>query len=88
MKARNNPRRRMKRDKPDRDMMERLVNIDFEESNLFRKRVSEALQDADDIVIENPWGTHFQFSVKGTSSSKTENFCLEAIRGRNSGLKP
>jgi len=48
-----------------RDMMERLVNIDFEEMDAFTKKVIRAVKDADDVVIENPEGTHIEFSVKG-----------------------
>jgi leucyl aminopeptidase (aminopeptidase T) len=48
-----------------REMMERLVNIDFEEMNAFTTRVIVALQDAEDILVENPEGTRIQFSVKG-----------------------
>ncbi len=48
-----------------RDMMERLVDIDFEAMDLFTRRVMAALRDADDVVIENPEGTRIAFSVKG-----------------------
>lgn len=48
-----------------RDMMERLVNIDFSEMDKFTKKVMRAMKDADDIVVENPEGTHIEFSVKG-----------------------
>ncbi len=48
-----------------RDMMERLVNIDFAEMDTFTKRVIRAMKDADDVVIENPAGTRIGFSVKG-----------------------
>jgi len=47
-----------------RDMMERLVNIDFGEMDKFTKKVMRAMKDADDIVVENPAGTHIEFSVK------------------------
>jgi leucyl aminopeptidase (aminopeptidase T) len=47
-----------------RDMMERLVNIDFSEMDKFTKKVIRAMKDADDVVIENPAGTHIEFSVK------------------------
>jgi leucyl aminopeptidase (aminopeptidase T) len=48
-----------------RDMMERLVNIDFAAMDRFTKKVMRAMKDADDVVIENPAGTHIEFSVKG-----------------------
>jgi leucyl aminopeptidase (aminopeptidase T) len=48
-----------------RDMMERLVNIDFSEMDKFTKKVMRAMKDADDVVVENPAGTHIEFSVKG-----------------------
>jgi len=48
-----------------RDMMERLVNIDFTEMDRFTKKVIRAMKDADDVVVENPAGTHIEFSVKG-----------------------
>jgi leucyl aminopeptidase (aminopeptidase T) len=47
------------------DMMERLVNIDFSEMDKFTKKVMRAMKDADDVVVENPAGTHIEFSVKG-----------------------
>jgi len=48
-----------------RDMMERLINIDFKEINMFTKKVIKALKDADDVLVENPEGTRIEFSVKG-----------------------
>jgi aminopeptidase len=48
-----------------RDMMERLVNIDFSEMDRFTKKVIRAMKDADDVLIENPAGTRIEFSVKG-----------------------
>jgi leucyl aminopeptidase (aminopeptidase T) len=48
-----------------RDMMERLVNIDFSEMDRFTKKVIRAMKDADRVVVENPEGTHIEFSVKG-----------------------
>jgi leucyl aminopeptidase (aminopeptidase T) len=48
-----------------RDMMERLVNVDFSEMATFTKKVMKAMKDADDVVVENPAGTHIAFSVKG-----------------------
>ena len=47
------------------DMMERLVNIDFKEMNVFSKKVVKALEDADDVLVENQQGTRVVFSVKG-----------------------
>jgi len=48
-----------------RDMMERLVAVDFKAMDLFTRRVMAALRDANDVVIENPRGTRIAFSVKG-----------------------
>jgi leucyl aminopeptidase (aminopeptidase T) len=48
-----------------RDMMERLVAIDFSEMAKFTKKVMRAMHDAEDVVIENPAGTRISFSVKG-----------------------
>jgi len=48
-----------------RDMMERLVNIDFSKMNDFTKKVIKALKDADKVIIENQAGTGISFSVKG-----------------------
>jgi leucyl aminopeptidase (aminopeptidase T) len=48
-----------------RDMMERLVNIDFSEMDRFTKKVMRAMKNAEDVVVENPDGTHVAFSVKG-----------------------
>jgi leucyl aminopeptidase (aminopeptidase T) len=48
-----------------RDMMERLVAIDFSEMARFTKKVMKAVKDADDVVIENAAGTKIAFSVKG-----------------------
>lgn len=48
-----------------RDMMERLVNIDFHELDLFGKRLIDKLADSEDLLVENAGGTHIRFSVKG-----------------------
>ena len=48
-----------------REMMERLVNIDFEEMNAFTAKVISSLEDAEDVLVENPEGTRIEFSVKG-----------------------
>ncbi|MDD8021212.1 MAG: aminopeptidase [Acidobacteriota bacterium] len=48
-----------------RDMMERLVNIDFAKMNEFTNKVIRAMKDADRVIIENEAGTHITFSVKG-----------------------
>lgn len=53
-----------------RDMMERLVNIDFQEMEEFTKKVVRTLQDADEVIIENPAGTRIEFSVKGRKWSQ------------------
>lgn len=48
-----------------RDMMERLVNIDHKEMVSFTNKVIKALENADDVIIENHEGTSIEFSVKG-----------------------
>jgi leucyl aminopeptidase (aminopeptidase T) len=48
-----------------RDMMERLVAIDFTAMAAFTREVIKALRNADDVLIENPEGTRITFSVKG-----------------------
>jgi leucyl aminopeptidase (aminopeptidase T) len=48
-----------------RDMMERLVNIDFHELDAFGKKLIEKLEDSEDILVENAAGTRIAFSVKG-----------------------
>jgi leucyl aminopeptidase (aminopeptidase T) len=48
-----------------KDMMERLVAIDFSEMAAFTKKVIRAVKDADDVVIENAAGTRIAFSVRG-----------------------
>jgi leucyl aminopeptidase (aminopeptidase T) len=48
-----------------RDMMERLVNIDFRELDRFGKKLMDILAESQDIVVENAEGTHVEFSVQG-----------------------
>ncbi|MEW6455700.1 MAG: aminopeptidase [Acidobacteriota bacterium] len=48
-----------------KEMMERLVNIDFEEMDKFTRKIIDAMREAEDVVIENPFGTRLEFSVKG-----------------------
>ncbi len=48
-----------------RDMMERLVNIDFKEMDRFTRQVMRVMKNAEDVVVENAAGTHIEFSVKG-----------------------
>jgi leucyl aminopeptidase (aminopeptidase T) len=48
-----------------RDMMERLIAVDYAEMTRFTARVIRALKDAEDVVVENPSGTRIAFSVKG-----------------------
>ncbi len=48
-----------------RDMMERLVNVDFDRMDGFTRKVIRALDGADDVLVENAEGTHIRFSVKG-----------------------
>lgn len=48
-----------------REMMERLVDIDYGELRRFTRRVVRALRDADEVTVENPAGTCLRFSVRG-----------------------
>jgi leucyl aminopeptidase (aminopeptidase T) len=48
-----------------RDMMERLVAVDFSEMAKFTAKVIRAVKDAEEVVVENPSGTRVAFSVKG-----------------------
>jgi leucyl aminopeptidase (aminopeptidase T) len=48
-----------------RDMMERLVAIDFSEMARFTRKVVRAVKDAEEVVVENAAGTRIAFSVKG-----------------------
>ena len=48
-----------------RDMMERLINVDYTEMTRFTARVIRAMKDAGDVVVQNPAGTRIAFSVKG-----------------------
>jgi len=48
-----------------RDMMERLVNVDFADMDAFTKRIIRMVKDAERIEVENAVGTRIAFSVKG-----------------------
>ena len=48
-----------------RDMMERLVNIDFHELDIFGQKLMDTLTDSEEVLVENAEGTHVEFSVKG-----------------------
>jgi leucyl aminopeptidase (aminopeptidase T) len=48
-----------------RDMMERLVNVDFHELDAFGRKLMEKLAESENILVENAEGTHVEFSVKG-----------------------
>jgi leucyl aminopeptidase (aminopeptidase T) len=48
-----------------RDMMERLVDIDYPELRRFTARVIRALREAEEVEVENPAGTSLRFSVRG-----------------------
>ena len=48
-----------------RDMMERLVNIDFHELDIFGKKLLDTLADSEEVLVENEAGTRVEFSVKG-----------------------
>jgi aminopeptidase len=47
------------------DMMERLVNIDFQHLSVFTGKIRDAIEGAEDVHITNPEGTDIYFSVKG-----------------------
>lgn len=47
-----------------REMVERLVNIDYEELRRFTQKVIRVLRNADHITLKNPEGTHIEFSVQ------------------------
>jgi leucyl aminopeptidase (aminopeptidase T) len=47
------------------DMMERLVNIDYSDLDRRGQELMAALQDAEDILVENDEGTRISLSVKG-----------------------
>jgi leucyl aminopeptidase (aminopeptidase T) len=64
-----------------RDMMERLVAIDFSEMARFTKKVMRAVRDAE-IVVENAAGTRIAFSVKGRAwSADIGNIAKKGIHG-------
>jgi aminopeptidase len=48
-----------------KDMMERLVNVDYAAMDAFTKRVIRRVKDAERVEVENPAGTKIAFSVKG-----------------------
>lgn len=48
-----------------KDMMQRLVNIDFRELAEFGQKIIEKLEGSEDILVENRGGTRITFSVKG-----------------------
>ncbi len=48
-----------------RDMMERLVDIDYEKMRRFTRRVILCLRDAETVEVENPLGTALRFNVRG-----------------------
>ncbi|MGB9004332.1 MAG: aminopeptidase [Candidatus Aminicenantales bacterium] len=48
-----------------REMMERLVNLDYTKMISFTRRLARVLQDAAEVEVENPDGTHLAFSLKG-----------------------
>lgn len=48
-----------------REMMERLVNIDYVELDRLGNKLIEILTDAEEITVENKLGTKITFSVKG-----------------------
>ena len=62
------------------DMMERLVNIDFTEMDAYTQKVIEAMDGADDVVVENPDGTYLECSVKGRTW-KADNGDISQIGG-------
>jgi leucyl aminopeptidase (aminopeptidase T) len=63
-----------------REMMERLVNLDYTKMIAFTRRVACVLQDAVEVEVENPDGTQLAFSLKG----RTWNLSLGDISRRGS----
>jgi leucyl aminopeptidase (aminopeptidase T) len=64
-----------------KDMMERLVAIDFSEMARFTKKVMKAVKDAD-IVVENAAGTRIAFSVRGRAwSADIGNIAKKGVHG-------
>jgi leucyl aminopeptidase (aminopeptidase T) len=47
-----------------REMMERLIDIDYEKLHRFTKKVIRSLRGAASVEVENPQGTALRFSVK------------------------
>jgi len=47
------------------DMMERLVNIDFDKMDKLTRKVIRILKDKTEVRVTNPYGTDITFSVKG-----------------------
>ena len=67
-----------------RDMMERLVAVDFSGMAAFTKKVIQAVRDAEEVMVENADGTRISFSVKGRS---WVNSCGDlAKKGRHGNL--
>jgi len=67
-----------------RDMMERLVAVDFSGMAAFTEKVIRAVRDAEDVMVENAAGTRISFSVKGRS---WVNSCGDlAKKGRHGNL--
>ena len=48
-----------------RDMMERLIDIDYEKLRQFTEKVITAFRGANSVEVENSLGTALRFSVKG-----------------------
>ncbi len=46
------------------DMMERLININYEKMNDFTLKIISLLKDCENVIIQNQKGTYLQFSVK------------------------
>jgi leucyl aminopeptidase (aminopeptidase T) len=64
-----------------KDMMERLVAIDFSEMARFTKKVMRAVKDAE-IVVENAAGTRIAFSVKGRAwNADIGNIAKKGVHG-------
>lgn len=47
------------------DMMERLVDIDYDELDRRGQKLMDAIRDAEDVLVENDEGTRISLSVKG-----------------------
>jgi leucyl aminopeptidase (aminopeptidase T) len=63
-------------------MMERLVDIDYQELRRFTSRVIRAVREAEDVNVEDAAGTSLRFSVRGrTWVASTGDLSLKGSHG-------